>query len=45
MLDFHVCSWKSQPGLSPDDDTLAAHFDGLNEPVFTRTLQVGNSSN
>ncbi len=42
MLDFHVCSWKSQPELSPDNDSLAVHFDALNEPVFTKTLQVGS---
>ena len=40
MLDFHVCSWKSVPHLSPDNDSLAAHFDALNEPAFSTALQV-----
>ena len=40
MLDFHVCSWRSQPGLSADDESLAAHFDKLNEPTFSAALQV-----
>ena len=40
MLDFHVCSWKSVPHLSPDNDSLAAHFDALNEPAFSAALQV-----
>lgn len=40
MLDFHVCSWRSQPGLSTEDDSLAAHFDKLNEPAFSAALQV-----
>lgn len=40
MLDFHVCSWASQPGLGPEGDALARHFDALNEPAFSGALQV-----
>ena len=40
MLDFHVCSWGSQPQLSNQDDSLARHFDELNEPGFSATLQA-----
>ncbi|EFN56980.1 hypothetical protein CHLNCDRAFT_21755 [Chlorella variabilis] len=39
MLDFHVCSWASAPHLSPHNDSLALHFDALNEPAFSRALQ------
>eukprot|EP00887_Chlorella_sp_A99_P003452 scaffold7.g3452.t1 len=38
MLDFHVCSWASAPGLSTHDDSLAAHFDALNDPAFGAML-------
>ena len=34
MLDFHCCFWGSVPGLSTADDSLAAHFDSLNDPGF-----------
>ena len=44
MLDFHVCSWTSQPGLSAENSSLARHFDSLNEPAFSATLQVGSST-
>jgi hypothetical protein len=43
MLDFHVCSWTSVPGLQASgDDSLAAHFDALNDSHggFTATLQT-----
>ena len=41
MLDFHVCSWSSQPQLSNQDDSLARHFDALNEEAgFSATLQA-----
>lgn len=39
MLDFHVCSWTSVPGLVTTDDSIARHFDALNEPHFTAALQ------
>lgn len=41
MLDFHVCSWGEGSGLSAHDDSLARHFDGLNDPAFSAALQVG----
>ena len=31
MSDFHLCRWPR--GLSATDGTLAAHFDGLNDPL------------
>lgn len=39
-MDFHACSWASQPSLQPPDadDSLARHFDALNEPGFSATL-------
>lgn len=39
MLDFHVCSWGDS-GLSAHDESLAAHFDALNEPTFSAVLRV-----
>jgi hypothetical protein len=39
MLDFHVCSWESAPGVSPYDNTLAEHWDSLNDPIFSRALE------
>jgi len=39
MLDFHVCSWTSVPGLVTSDDSIARHFDELNEPHFSAALQ------
>ena len=39
MLDFHVCSWRSVPGLSAHDTTLAAHFDRMNDPSFDEALR------
>lgn len=38
MLDFHVCAWPAHLGSA--DDSLARHFDALNEPAFTETLQA-----
>jgi hypothetical protein len=40
MLDFHVCSWASAPHLNAHDESLAAHFDALNEPAFSAALKV-----
>lgn len=37
MIDFHACSWPAP--LSSHDGSLAAHFDKLNEPAFSRALQ------
>lgn len=37
MLDFHVCSWPEP--LNSHDDSLAAHFDAMNEPAFSEALQ------
>lgn len=39
MIDFHACSWPAP--LSSHDGSLAAHFDKLNEPAFSRALQAG----
>ncbi|KAL4854508.1 hypothetical protein ACK3TF_004685 [Chlorella vulgaris] len=39
MLDFHVCSWASAPHLNAHDESLAAHFDALNEPAFSAALK------
>lgn len=39
MIDFHACSWPAP--LSSQDDSLAAHFDELNEPAFSQAVQVG----
>lgn len=40
MLDFHACHWTSTPGLSPEDESIAEHFDALNEPAFSAALRV-----
>lgn len=39
-MDFHACSWASQPSLQlPNvEDSLARHFDALNEPAFSAAL-------
>ncbi|KAL4446687.1 hypothetical protein ABPG77_007931 [Micractinium sp. CCAP 211/92] len=37
MIDFHACSWPAP--LSSQDDSLAAHFDELNEPAFSQAVQ------
>lgn len=39
MMDFHACSWTSVPGLSASgDDSLARHFDSLNDQAFAGVL-------
>lgn len=40
MTDFHACSWTSLPGLrGSGDDSLAQHFDSLNDPGFQQLLR------
>ncbi|KDD73913.1 hypothetical protein H632_c1736p0, partial [Helicosporidium sp. ATCC 50920] len=38
MMDFFVCSWRSQPHLSAQDESIARHLDALNEPAFQAAL-------
>lgn len=39
MMDFHACSWASEPTLQPSgDDSLAKYFDALNDPGFKTIL-------
>lgn len=40
MLDFHVCTWTSTPGLSTKDESIARHLDSLNEPAFSAALNA-----
>lgn len=39
MMDFHACSWESKAGLrASGDDSLAKHFDEMNEPDFSNAI-------
>lgn len=42
MLDFHVCSWHSIPGLKASgDDSLARHFDHFNDAAGQYSAALG----
>ena len=41
MMDYHACSWTSEPTLKASgDDSLAQYFDALNDPNFKNILST-----
>jgi Icc-related predicted phosphoesterase len=43
MMDFHACTWTSEPTLSASgNDSIAKYFDALNDPLFGQIIEEIN---
>jgi predicted phosphohydrolase len=44
MMDFHACSWTSEPTLrASGDNSIADYFDRLNDPLFGQIVDQINT--
>ncbi|KAL4518784.1 hypothetical protein Ndes2437B_g00863 [Nannochloris sp. 'desiccata'] len=42
MMDFHACTWTSEPTLDTSNNSIARYFDALNDPLFGQILEEIN---